>query len=658
MATKTKATPKGKAKAYNADSIDWYEGLEAIRKRTSQYVSDLDSRGFLALAREIISNAFDEATNGHANAIGIRIDKDGTITVADNGRGIPIGKHRKDPTRDVLHILLTETHSGGKMRAGGDNYAASVGTYGVGLTVVNALSEFITVQTFHDGKNWHELAMIKGEAANPKPKKLAKIPELAKSMGAKKGTVISFKPDAQFFEKKSALPVEDLLQWIASSALFSPATVTVSKPNNAVVVFKPKKLSEHVVTMRTSLQAEPFVYGEEEDLKELPVFEFSHKGKVEVGLVQGAFVWSSLSDPNLLTYASGAATVDGGTHLRGFEHAIKTAFEAYRKRGDTWTVQSLMSGLVGVLNVGLADVRFNGQAKTALTSPQAKVLVEEALLEGGKSSLVAWLKANKKATRALLDRANNIASLTQAFKLDKAMASAVKGARGKSSLPPTSRYKGSHTSNPEERELFIVEGQSALGGTANARDTMFQEVLALTGKPENLWRSKAGKAKKGKAAITNPRIIDILQAIGYDPKTPDKFRVGKVIILTDADVDGSHISALLLGILQKIVPALFEQKRVFRVDDALFIYRTEVHTYRAKSLTELKRIVPGKFNSDKVTRLKGLGEIDMPILKDMALDVSTRILIPIAGAESKTDFADLIGMLGDDPIARKRLLGV
>lgn len=645
---------KNKKPNYNADSIDWYQGLEAIRQRTSLYVSDLDDRGVGALAKEIISNAMDEANNGHAKTVTVIFGKDGSVTVSDDGRGIPIGKHKKDPKRDVLHILLTETHSGGKMRDDGDSYEEAVGTYGVGLAVVTALSEYVDVFTFHDKKSWHTLRLENGDPAssNGKPKKLAAAPAVAKECGVKKGTIVRFKPDLKFFDKKAALPVQALIEWIGGSALFCPATIIVHKPNNAVVKFEPRTLGEQVGIVRESLKGEPMTVGDDEPI-EIPAFEFSHVGKSVKGRVRGAIVWSSLTDAHLSSYVSGAATVDGGTHVKGFESALKTAFEAHRKRGDTWNLASLMSGMVGILNTSVPNVRFNGQAKTKLTSPQATKLVEEALLESGKASLVAWLKANKKAARAILDRANSLAALTQSFIANKKLAAAVNTTgRGKVNMPKL--LKESTTKNDAERELYIVEGKSAAGGAIEARDPRYQEILALTGKPENVWRSKAGEAMSS----TNPRIIDVLKSIGYNPKFPGKFRIGKVIILTDADSDGQHISALLLGILQKIAPELFTQGCIFRVDDSLFIYRTETQTYRAKSLKELQALVPGKFNSDKVTRLKGLGEVPAEILKEMALNPATRVLIPITGVASTGGLADLVGMLGDDVAARKKLLNI
>lgn len=633
--TMAKATKKTTAKkkpskgTYDAGSISVLSQLEAIRRSPALHVGSSGSEGVNHMVYEIVGNGLDEVANGHATEVHIVVSKDlSTVTVTDNGRGIPVGPHPKIKGKNSLTLVFTEMNAGGKFDD--KAYKISLGTHGQGAAIVNALSKKLSVRSYRSGAWWgQEFALGKPVRANPERLKLSK--------GAGRGTSVTFTPDLSCFDKGSTLNLKSLTTWLNSVSWFIPAKIVLEHTGSApVVIHRPEGVESRFRYDCERMGAEPVCD---------PFVIRNNDVDVVVG-------WCSSGDSAIFSSVNAAETEEGGIHATALLDGVFAALKEHAKRGDTFTKESVKAGMVAVINIRLHGAKYSSQHKSKLVGPdEAKDTVKDALLSG-KTSLVAFLKKNKDACREIIDRANSIATITKTFQADKKLAASLRAnVRGKITLPLL--LKPSTTNKPEERNLYITEGKSASGGCIRARDPRCDEILALTGKPENVWRS--GKANK---AFTNDRVLDILKSIGYDPKTPGKYRVGKVIILTDADPDGQHISALVLGILQKVAPDLFDQGRVFRVDDALFAYRTDTTVYRAKSLIELQKMVPGKFDSSKVTRLKGLGEIQPDVLKAMAFDPTTRVLIPISGVKTAEDHTNLIGMLGEEPAARKALLGI
>ena len=512
-------TAKKKNVSYEANDIEVHRGLDGIRKRPSLYVSDTDSRGIAHLVRELVNNSCDEVISDHASNVAISYAADGCVIVADDGRGIPVGRHPKVKDKDALAIVFTETHSGSKMRDEGGAYGKSVGTYGVGLAVVTALSEFVEVWSFRNGR-WYHLRFDCDKVSNGgKPLVSSPPRDLAPF---KRGTIVRMKPNLKLFDKGTKADPALVSGWLHDVSWFYPAKFTFKTPKATVTLERKGGL---LGRFREDLQAMKAVpVGAPDDAEEPNLKDCVFVAKTDK--VDLLLAWTSSPDPHIHSYVSGARTSDGGTHVKGVLGNLEEVFDVFRKRGDKFSKASLQAGLYCVVNCSISNASFNGQGKTALTSASAEGLVGDVM----KAEFATWLKKRKALTRAIIDRANNVAELTAAFVADKKLATAVKtSSRGKSLLPKN--LWQSTTRNDADRMLYIVEGLSAAGGLVEARDPTCQEVLALTGKIPNLWR-------KGDKLHTNERILDVLRSIGYDPANKGVYRVGQVVVAADADPDG------------------------------------------------------------------------------------------------------------------------
>lgn len=631
-----KSAAHRKKGGYDADAIEWLQGLDAIRKKPTLYLPDTGSVGVNHLVKELVSNAADEAINGHAKTISVTINKGGQIVVADDGRGVPVGPHPKDKTRDTMELVFTEVHTGSKI-SNSDSYSSSIGTFGVGLAVVNAMSRQTIVWSYRN-KHWNMLCFNDGVVAQRGGKpEFTKPPKAAAAKT--RGTVVAIQPDLKLFNKGAKLDTAALLAWIDDLAWLTPATFKIAdltgpKPIHHTIAAR--NLKERFKADLDAFKAEPLTEGKDD------VFVYRDKS---VDLMIG---WSTYADPSVKTYVAGSATIHNGTHYDGFIAGLKTVFGQLRKRGDKFTMASVLSGLVGVINVRVPNPVFVGQAKNELAGDAPKELVKAAV----ETHLLLWLKKRKALLRAVTARANDLTKLTATFNADRKLAAATRTtSRGKSLMPE--KLLQATTSRPEERELIIVEGESALGTARRARDPKYQEVLPLTGKIPNLWRSS--NADK---LHTNKSLVDLLMSIGYEAGNPDASRTGKIIILTDADVDGEHLSALLLGLLQKVAPKMIADGKVFTVDAPLYIYRTKDTYLQGPSLQAIQKQVGTGFDHNKVQRAKGWGEVRADLLRDVAFNPGTRKLRKIKPPEGRKDIDRLVGMLGEDAAVRRELLGV
>lgn len=623
-----------KANSYEVKDIEVHRGLEGIRKRPSLYVSDTGSAGVVHLAKEVITNACDEAVSGNATAINIFIEKDGCVSVADNGRGIPVGKHPKG--RDALAIVFTETHSGSKMKDKDGAYDKSAGTYGVGLAVVTALSSEVEVWSYRN-KRWNYLA-FSGDNISNNGVPTTSAPDFDYVVDKKRGTLVRFKPNMKLFNKGAKLDVRALVEWISDQSWFVPAVITVTLPDGTAETFhREGGLLARFEDIVGAAKEEPLL-ATEDDTVENNVFTVSANG---VDLLIG---WSSDSEATIMSYASAHRTIHHGEHVKGILAELPNAFEMFTKRGDGFSKASLQAGIVIIVNCSIPNPKFNGQAKTMLTSESAGELAANVMRE----HFVPWLKKRKTLARAIISKANSITEITSAFKASKKLASKVRGPRGKSGLP--AKLRVSTTKDTDARELFICEGLSAEGSLLEARDVRYQEVLALTGKPPNLF-------KKEEKLHTNERVLDILKAVGYDPDDPGARRVGRIIVFADADSDGKHISALVLGMLQRVMPQFVAEGRVCIIDGPLFIYRTDTTYIQGSSLNDIRSKVKN-FDPRRVQRLKGWGEAGRKNLEDIATNPATRKLKVIRPAAATEEYALLVDVLGEDTTVRKKLLGI
>jgi DNA gyrase subunit B len=634
-----------KKKEYNADSIVRLKGLEGVRVRPTMYIGDVDDRGLLHLVKEIIGNCIDEAMSGHGDIIAIKVDKKGMVTVFDQGRGIPTGPHKSDKKVDTLTIIATELHSGGKLKDTAENYSAgaTIGTHGVGLAVVNALSTQMTIWTKSSGK-WQQQEFSKGLPVSG-VEKASKVPSFNKKPWSH-GTIVQFQPDLSVFAKGAKLNLKDIYQWLSQLSWFvygpkaskkdthgTPITYSLDL-NGKLFMIKRKSLEDYAFyTAKNKLKAAPL-------LPKLTPFVYSSKGC-------DVLYYPTESDASVLYAAvSAVETMAGGTHVTEFRKIFTGVLNRLRTKRQEFTIDDFLVGSITVCNVKMTDAAFAGQSKERLTSKIENQFV------GLEEALLKWFKANKKAMAVLFARAVELNSMSNNAALNKKLAAALKTKKGGKLLMPTGLI-GSTTKNRDEREMFILEGASAGGTAKKASDRKYQEIMLLRGKILNVV--------KGFEKMTDSKVIvDVLKAVGFDPKVDfaKSRRVGKVYLLTDPDPDGSHISCLLMGLLYTVVPSLFNEGRMYDVDAPLYSYNdVKIRAY-GSSLAELKTKVGKGFNIDRVVRMKGWGEAEPIQLNELAFNPKTRKVVQISTAKAAESKKAMMAILGEGSEFRKDLLGL
>lgn len=541
-------------KSYDASAIKWLKGLEGVRARLSVYLGrNADSLGVRQTAFEIIGNALDEATNGYGDTVGVKVEGD-TLTVFDNGRGIPTGPHPKHKGVDTLTILATEMHAGGKLDATDGNYNTSIGTNGMGLAVVNAASASLIIWSIRNG------AIKKQSFSEGKPVtdvvsvKLSDVPKLnGKAWSAKTGTVVQWVWDKTVFEKGTKFDAADLVKSIKDMSWFA---VHIKKNKRIPVKFiieNKKTVEIQRVKLFNYVQTAFKTIAGDKDFELMT--DTAMEGFSESFDFVGA--WSTLADSYFHSAVNSVNTPDGGTHLKGAMNAMFTSFQKLAKKNQPFRPQDLFAGFIGCFNLRIASPIFNGQGKLALTSPQATELAENAV----KPIVDKWIRQNKESALKIVERASAIFNVTNDMKLQKQLAAALATKKGGKSLLPPNLIQ-STTKNPMEREIFTVEGQSASGTGKKASDRTYQEVLPLRGKMLNVLKSSSDKMKNSQV------IIDLLRSIGYDPKNPQgELRVGKIMVLSDPDPDGP-LSA------DTLVP-YFDDTGVQRVDTIEYLSRLQ-----------------------------------------------------------------------------------
>lgn len=437
--------------SYNADSITRLKGLEGVRVRPGMYVGDTDSRGIMHLVKEVIDNAIDEAVNGHGNIIGLSTDASGTVTVYDTGRGIPTGPHKSDPKLDTLTIIMTELHSGGKLQNTEKNYKTARGTHGVGLAVVNALSEHTTVWTKSSGK-WQQQTFAKGK---PTSRVVAskQVPKF-RAKNWPRGTIVQFKPDLSVFEKGSKLLIKDLHTWLSQLSWFvygpPKSKGQLATPIRFLLDFNGKvgkierpSLAKYAYYKAKQLAAEPLV-------ERLQPFVFSSD------TCDVLFYPTRHDQMSMYAALSSSETSAGGTHVTALRKAFSTVFDKFKTKRTNFTLDDILTGAIVVCNVKMVNAQFAGQSKERLTS---KITSE---FSGLEQALQKWCNTNKSAIKTLVARAAELNSLSSDAAIKKRLVSALKTKKNGKSVLPISLIS-STTRNREEREMFIVEGTSAGG---------------------------------------------------------------------------------------------------------------------------------------------------------------------------------------------------
>jgi DNA gyrase subunit B len=525
--------------SYTAKDITVLEGLEPVRLRPGMYIGSTGSRGLHHLVFEVVDNAVDEALAGRADTIQVTIHPDNSVTVSDNGSGIPVDV-MADQGLPALTVVLTKLHAGGKFGGDGTPYKVSGGLHGVGVSVVNALSEWLTAEVHREGKIWRQ------EFARGEPTTEVKKAGVAKDSG----TTISFLPDAEVFEEVE-WSSETLVQRLRETAFLTKGL--------RIVLFDEREGDErHEFHYEGGIRDFVGYVNKSKDPVHKGIVYF--EGDNDQGAVEVAMQWNNSYVESVFSFANNINTTEGGTHLSGFKGALTRTLNDYarakgllKEKEDNLEGEDVREGLAAVLSVKLRDPQFEGQTKTKLGNPWVRGLVEQTV----NQRLAEYMEENPTEARRIIDKAISAARARQAARKARELTRR-KSALESSSLP--GKLADCQISDPESAELFLVEGNSAGGSAVDARDRTFQAILPLRGKVINSEKNRINKV------LSNAEIQSMITAIGTgigDEFDIAKLRYHRVIVMTDADVDGSHIRTLILTFLYRQMPELVDRGHVY-----------------------------------------------------------------------------------------------
>ena len=619
---------------YSAKDIVVLEGLEAVRRRPSMYIGSTGPRGLHHLVWEVVDNAIDEAMAGHCTLINVILQKDGSVRVSDNGRGIPVGLHTQ--TRmSALTTVLTVLHAGGKFEKG--SYQVSGGLHGVGVSVVNALSARLDAEVRREGRIWTQ-SFEKGLPMG-KVEKGRKV--------ARTGTTITFLPDTEIFPETrtfSRATVASRLRELAylnrnlqirlTDARESPAHTETFQYKGGI-----RDFVAHLNRKNDVVNARQIVVEDQDEDAEMEV----------------ALQWTTGYQENVLSFVNNIRTAEGGTHEEGFRRALtKVANEFGRaknlikERESNLTGEDAREGLTAVLSVRVKNPQFEGQTKTKLGNTEIRSYVEKAL----NKALPEWLEKHSPEARAIITKALGAAKAREAARKARELT------RRKSLLESTSlpgKLVDCSSRDPSESELFIVEGNSAAGPAKQARDSRVQAILPIRGKILNVERARLGKA------LMNKEVRSIITAVGTgigEEFDIEKCRYHKIVLLTDADVDGSHIRTLLLTLLFRNMRGLLETGYIYIAQPPLYRVKRGAKVIYLKNDAELEALRQ-KYPRINPTRFKGLGEMNPDELWDTTMNPDTRTLLRVqtnnlAAVMEENDLFRTL--MGDDVPARREYI--
>lgn len=602
---------------YGAAQIQILEGLEAVRKRPSMYIGSTSSQGLHHMVYEIVDNAVDEALAGHCTLIQVYLNPDGSVTVRDNGRGIPAGIQTKTGL-SAIQVVFTVLHAGGKFDD--SNYKVSGGLHGVGASVVNALSSHLHVQVDQDGFSYAQ-SYERGIPAAP-------VKQLGPCSPGTHGTTVTFMPDQDIFP--SIAWDRNILEERLRETAFLTQGLEISlydlRRDPAGGATCPVTAWSRTFCFQNGLK--DFVSWLEQDGE--PLYTGIISGRHETDKVQAEFalVHNSSYSEQLLSFANNISTPEGGTHVTGFRQALSRAVNDYARNAkllkDTDSSLSrdeLSEGLTAVLSVRLQDAQFEGQTKQKLGSSHVRPVVEQMVY----TRLTLFLEQNPAAAKAICDKAMLARKARTAARTAREMARR-KTALSGLSLP--GKLADCSSKNPGECELFIVEGDSAGGSAKLARSRENQAVLPLRGKILNVEKASLDRIS------ANAEIKAMISAFGtgiLDTFSLENLRYNKIILMTDADVDGAHITTLLLTFLFRFMPKLIEEGHVFLAQPPLYRVEKGKKLWYAYSDSELEQTINaiGRDGTYKIQRYKGLGEMDAGQLWETTMDPSRRTLLRI-----------------------------
>ncbi len=629
---------------YTAKDIEVLEGLEPVRKRPGMYIGGTDEKALHHLFAEVLDNAMDEAVAGHATRIEVELHEDGYLQVTDNGRGIPIDPHPKFKNKSALEVILTTLHSGGKFE--GKAYVTSGGLHGVGVSVVNALSDDLIVEVCR-GRTMYRQSYAEGKPRT-KLEKVGPAPN-------KRGTSVMFHPDAKIFGAKAAFKPKRLFKMARSKAyLFggveirwkcTPALIKDETPAEAVFHFE-RGLTDYLQTLA----------GEKPTVTE-EIFsgKIERKDEGGHGNLEWAVIWGAAgfgdADGFVHSYCNTVPTPEGGTHEAGLRAALTKGLKAYAdiagvKRAAAITAEDVLGTAGALLSVFVRNPEFQGQTKDKLATAEAQKIVENAV----RPAFDHWLASNPKQANTLVEWVADRADERQRRRKEKEVSrqQATRKLRLPGKLADCSQKDRTGT------EIFLVEGDSAGGSAKQARNRARQAILPLRGKILNV--ASAGRDK----ILANQEIADITQALGAGLGSKfelDKLRYEKVIIMTDADVDGAHIAALLITFFHQEMPELIRAGRLYLAQPPLFRLTAGGKSVYAMSDAEREKLLKSEFKAGQkveVGRFKGLGEMMPAQLKETTMNPETRSLARVVIAEDREETsADLVTrLMGKKPEAR------
>ncbi|MCR5785847.1 MAG: DNA topoisomerase (ATP-hydrolyzing) subunit B [Eubacterium sp.] len=625
------------ANEYGADQIQILEGLEAVRKRPGMYIGSISSRGLHHLVYEIVDNAVDEALAGFCDTIDVYINKDNSITVIDDGRGIPVGINHK-AGKSALEVVFTVLHAGGKF--GGGGYKVSGGLHGVGASVVNALSEHLEVEVCRDGKIYSQ--------KYSRGKTLCEVSVIGECEEGKTGTKITFLPDAQIFEE--TVYDYDILRTRLRETAFLTKDLKIRLHD-----LREEELKEDEFHYEGGIKEfVTFLNGSKEPLYEDVLYFEGNKDNVyvEVALQHNdSFTESTYSFVNNIT------TPEGGTHLEGFRRSLTKIFNDYarsnkllKENEDNLSGEDIREGLTAIVSIKIEDPQFEGQTKQKLGNSEARGAVDSVLSEG----LKIYLEQNPAVAKTICEKSILAQRAREAARKARDLTRR-KSALDGMALP--GKLADCSDKNPENCEIFIVEGDSAGGSAKTARSRATQAILPLRGKILNVEKARLDKI------YANAEIKAMITAFGtgiHDDFDITKLRYHKIIIMTDADVDGAHISTLLLTFLYRFMPELIKQGYVYLATPPLYKLEKNKKVWYAYSDEELNKILEevGRDQNNKIQRYKGLGEMDAEQLWETTMDPEHRILKRVNFDEETSATIDLTftTLMGDQVEPRREFI--
>jgi topoisomerase-4 subunit B len=627
--------------AYDASSIEVLEGLEPVRRRPGMYVGGTDERALHHLAAEVIDNAMDEAVAGHATRIEVTLAPGNRLTVVDNGRGIPVDPHPKFPDKSALEVILSTLHSGGKFA--GKAYATSGGLHGVGVSVVNALSSDTVVEVARDRQLYRQ-RFAKGQTLGP-----------LENVGAapnRRGTSVTFTPDEEIFGPDLLFKPARLYRLARSKAyLFAgveirwkcaPELITDDTPAEAIFQF-PGGLADHLREQ---------VGGRE--CANADFFTGSQDFPGEAGRVEWAVAWPLWSDGSYSWYCNTIPTPDGGTHEQGLRQALVRGLRAFgelvkEKKVKDLTADDVMVGSELMLSVFIREPQFQSQTKDRLTSPEAAGLVEKAVRDHFDHFLTHNMERGRALLGYVLERMDDRLRRKEERDVKRKTATSSRKLRLPGKLTDCS------ASAPGGTELFIVEGDSAGGSAKQARDRKTQAILPIRGKILNVASATSAKI------LANQEIADLVQALGCGTRKecrPDNLRYERVVIMTDADVDGAHIATLLMTFFFQEMPDLVRRGHLYLAQPPLYRITVGAKSLYARDDAHRAEIERTAFRGKKVevSRFKGLGEMNPIQLRETTMDPKSRSLIRITlpqEYEERAGVKDLVDrLMGTNPAHR------